>query len=385
MSSFFKSSDQKSPAPQYSGEPTYCFFDRVTGDYWDEVRQVADEFLNRVPESARKDIISRWRSNDEREATSAWWEVYLHEWLIRSGFSVQVHEEQTNGTAPDFKATRNGLVFYLEATGPGLSKKVQADLNRKADFYKHLNQVKTQEHALWVKKLVPGTGQIAFKKWREEIQKWIDEINRGSADLCSSLLLEENGWRAEVAIWSRRTLPDPSFGPRAVAVYAPEGGGYDSEGEFRKLVNSKRKKYGKLDAPLVIAIWGNEHLRRPRIWHDVLFEAMVGVVNSCGDVVSEPSNDGLWGSPAAWRNQHVGGILVGLNPAFHYISRLTPRWIPHPGSTLTSSQQLLSPFAKSYTFTPESEDFIVEPARQTPSEFFGLPDPWPSVGDPWKH
>lgn len=374
MSSFFKSSDQKSPAPQYSDEPTYCFFDRVTGDYWDEVRQVADEFLNRVPESARKDIISRWRSNDEREATSAWWEVYLHEWLIRSGFSVQVHEEQTNGTAPDFKATRNGLMFYLEATGPGLSKKVQADLNRKADFYKHLNQVKTQEHALWIKELIPGTGQIAFKKWREEIQRWIDEINRGSADLCSSLLLEENGWCAEVAIWPRRTLPDPSFGPRAVAVYALEGGGYDSEGEFRKLVNSKRKKYGKLDAPLVIAIWGNEHLRHPRIWHNVLFGSMVGVVNSCGDVVSEPSNDGLWGSPETWKDQHIGGILVGLNPAFHYISHLVPCWIPHPGGALAPLSQL-SPFATSYTLTSESEDFIVEPARQTPSQFFGLPDP----------
>lgn len=86
MSSFFEPSDHKSPAPQQSGEPTYCFFDRVTGEYWDGVRQVADEFLNRIPKSAHNDIISRWRSNDDHEATSAWWEVYLHEWLIRSGY-----------------------------------------------------------------------------------------------------------------------------------------------------------------------------------------------------------------------------------------------------------------------------------------------------------
>lgn len=383
VSSFFKPSATSHPAPRAAGESCHAFFDRVEGAYWDEVREVADDFLNRVPRPAQRDIVGRWRSGDDASATSAWWEVYLHEWLIRSGFSVQVHEVQANGRAPDFRADRDGLTIYLEATGPGVSGEQRAKGNRQNDLFNQLNQVKNERYVLWIRHLNVGTKPIRFSDWRRKAEKWLGGLDDGGSDSSPDpLVLNEGDWAAVLVAFPRKGPVDPRLGPRSIGIYPMEGGVRDDVQYARRLLQSKRAAYGTLDGPLVIAAWVPGILHRPDEWRAALFGSIVSSYALDGSLESvRQEYDGLWGGGSeGWKDTHVGGVLIGLDPSFHTIGRSVPQWWAHPNGGLKDRD--LSALAECYVSAPEAE--LAQPSQVTPSQFFGLPDPWPVAGDPWQ-
>lgn len=362
-----------------AGESCHAFFDRVEGEYWDEVRQVADEFLNRVPRPAHRDIVGRWRSGNDAAATSAWWEVYLHEWLVRSGFTVQLHEVQANGRAPDFRADRDDLTIYVEATGAGISGEQRAKGNRRNDLLKQLNQVKTDKYVLWVRRLDDGTTPIRFSGWRQKAEEWLADGLESPPD---PLVLTEGDWMAELVAFPRKGPVDSRLGPRSIGIYPMEGGVRDDVQFARRLLQSKRRAYGTLDAPLVIAVWVHGMFHRPDEWRAALFGSIVSSYGPDGLLEGvHQEYDGLWGGgPQGWRDTHVGGVLIGLDPSFHTIGRSVPQWWAHPGGGLQT--RALSALTESYVSAPEAE--LAESPNVTACQFFGLPDPWPATGTPWQ-
>lgn len=366
-----------------AGETCHTFFDRVEGAYWDEIREVADAFLNRVPKPAQGDIVGRWRSGDDAAATSAWWEVYLHEWLIRSGFTVQVHEVQANGRKPDFRAVRDGLTIYLEATGPGISGEQRAKGNRQNDLLNQFNQVKSDRFVLWIRRLDVGTAPIRFSDWRRRAERWLDGLDDSSPDFSlAPLVLTDGDWMAELVPFPRKGPVDPRLGPRAIGIYPMEGGVRDDVQYARRLVQSKRTAYGTLDAPLVIAVWAHSIFHRPDEWRAALFGSVVSSYALDGSLEGvRQEHDGLWGGgPEGWKDTHVGGVLIGLDPSFHTIGRSVPQWWAHPSGGLQNRD--LSALAERYVNAPQAE--LAESPHVTPSQFFGLPDPWPAAANPWQ-
>jgi hypothetical protein len=56
------------------------------------------------------------QGKDDEQFESAFWELYLHEAYLRSGYGLTIHPEVA-GTSrhPDFLVEGNGARFYLEA------------------------------------------------------------------------------------------------------------------------------------------------------------------------------------------------------------------------------------------------------------------------------
>jgi hypothetical protein len=364
-----------------AGEPGHVFFDRVEGPFWDEVRQVADDFLSHVPKQAHKDIVERWRSGDDAAGTSAWWEVYLHEWLIRSGFAVELHEVQSNGRAPDFKAERDGLTIYVEATGPGVARTQRARGNRQEDLYKQLNQVRNDKYFLWIKRLEVGTAPIRYKGWRAAAERWLNGLGDADPEApAEPLVLTTAGWEVELVAMPRRAPADPGLGPRSIGIYPMEGGVRDDVAAAKRLVRSKRTAYGDLDGPLVVAAWCQGIFFRPDEWRAALLGSIDSSYTANGTIETvRREYDGLWGGPGAWKDTHVGGVLIGVDPSLHSITRSVPQWWAHPAGGLQDTQ--ISALLEAYVDAPHAE--LAAPASVTPSEFFGLSDPWPAVEDPW--
>src|SRR5437879_4767924 len=88
-------------------ESTFAFLNRVDSDFFGRVRETLEEWFDHLPDSGRADIRGRIRSGDDYELLGAFWELYLHEYLIRSGFSVELHPTiQGTSRKPDFRCQR---------------------------------------------------------------------------------------------------------------------------------------------------------------------------------------------------------------------------------------------------------------------------------------
>ncbi|GLI03811.1 hypothetical protein Pa4123_90910 [Phytohabitans aurantiacus] len=103
-------------SPAAHGESQFRFFDRVSGSYWDQVRDLIEDWFARLCPDAQADVQGRLRSTDNRQSKGAFFELYLHECLLRMGYSVTCHPE-LDGTSrrPDFLAEKDGRRIYVEA------------------------------------------------------------------------------------------------------------------------------------------------------------------------------------------------------------------------------------------------------------------------------
>lgn len=86
-------------------DSNFQFLDRVSGPYWDQVPGLIEEWFARLCTDARADVRSRLRSKEDRQYNGAFFELYLHECLLRMGYTVTCHRalEETS-RRPDFLA-----------------------------------------------------------------------------------------------------------------------------------------------------------------------------------------------------------------------------------------------------------------------------------------
>ncbi|MFF3242475.1 hypothetical protein ACFYWY_01800 [Streptomyces sp. NPDC002870] len=104
-------------SPKRAAETESEFFDRIAGPFWDQVRNVINEWWSHFPDQTQPGLRSRLLDrNSDSNVHSALWELYLHEMLLGSGCTVEIEPGiGTRGTNPDFLVTREGKQFVVEA------------------------------------------------------------------------------------------------------------------------------------------------------------------------------------------------------------------------------------------------------------------------------
>jgi hypothetical protein len=104
-------------SPRREAEPDAEFLGRIAGSYWDQVRDVINEWWSHLPDAAQPGLRSRILDrNQDSNVSSALWELYLHEMLLGSGCTVQIeHRKGSRNRNPDFLVTRDGQQFVVEA------------------------------------------------------------------------------------------------------------------------------------------------------------------------------------------------------------------------------------------------------------------------------
>src|SRR5437016_3330556 len=78
------------------------------------IRDLLECWFLHLPESAKADIRARFRSRDNAQHQSAFYELFWHELLTASNFDVEVHPELSDAaTNPDFVTKHDGAgQFY---------------------------------------------------------------------------------------------------------------------------------------------------------------------------------------------------------------------------------------------------------------------------------
>src|SRR6266436_6016709 len=102
-------------------EPTFVYYNQSARPSVVIFREMIEGWFNRFRDEDKKDLRKRFRSPNDHNHLSAFFEIYLHELLSRLGFEVEADPLPERTTHPDFVAsTRGSNLFYLEATIAGL-------------------------------------------------------------------------------------------------------------------------------------------------------------------------------------------------------------------------------------------------------------------------
>jgi hypothetical protein len=140
--SIFSTTPRTDPSPAAHGDSHFQFLDRVSGPYWDEVRDLLEDWFSRLCPDAQADVMGRLRSKDDRQFNGAFFELYLHECLLRMGYSVKCHPKlESTNRRPDFLAEKDGRSIYFEARSASSSDVAVGAAARRNTVYESLDKL----------------------------------------------------------------------------------------------------------------------------------------------------------------------------------------------------------------------------------------------------
>ena len=244
-------------------ESDFHFLNTSAFRFVDQVRAYLQEWFDRYPEKAKPEMYSSFASDDDHQHTSAHFELFLHELLLRLGFAIEVHPS-IEGVAkrPDFRIRHEDTYCYLEAVVINTSSANRIVTQHERLLMDWLNELDGSN--FWLRLEVNGTLRIQPRK--KNLNPVRSLLARNDPDEVESIV-STSGYdfapHANVRIgdWSLRAslIPRPASlrGNPEESTFGmgPGAGGVTDTTAVAEGIADKatEKKSSQLDAPLVIA------------------------------------------------------------------------------------------------------------------------------------
>ncbi|WP_405413650.1 hypothetical protein [Streptomyces rubiginosohelvolus] len=370
-------------SPKRAAEPDSEFFERIAGPFWDQVRDVINEWWSHLPAQSRPGMRSRLLDrNSGTNVFSALWELYLHEMLIGSGCKVAIeHSVGTTGKNPDFLVSREGERFVVEAIW---SAQRLADMGEQIPppLIDAIDNVPSPNFFLSYSVHAMGAAAPSQKRLKNGLVQWLSSLDPDQviADCERKVPLPRHTWQEAGWSLSFEAIPrspgkrdDPAA--RAIGVY-PSISWLDV-GSDRVLdaVKKKGSRYGDLGMPFIVAVGQAAFFPESRDVETALYGASVEYVHTGTPVIGRLCN-GYWNSTYDHAHGKVSGVLTVDNPAPWTWAKNTPvLW--HSSDPASLPAPVLPSWA-----TAQLADAQVERHMSTCpiQDVLGLPQLWP-VGD----
>jgi hypothetical protein len=343
------------------------------------VRDLVDEWLSHYPAPQRGRLVNRLRSRDNILHHGAFFELLLHELLLKSSCEVIAIERSIEGSErkPDFLAsTPGGERFYLEATlATGRS---QADAGRQQLLSEALQAIDSVESPNFFLSLhIRGmpTQPISARGLRHRLRQFLAPLDPAvaSAQLEQGVfepyshVEEHDGVRLLITAVPKHR---PAAG-RALGGYSLPPRERDAHLRIRDAVAGKASRYGELDLPYIVAVNAQGHYADC----DDAFAALFGsdaATEQDGKWVPTRMPDGALSGPRGPQNTRVSAVLSTERLGSWSIRQQRARLIHNPWA----QRPLISrPFALE-EWRPQGEH-LVRSEGASLGEIFGLPEGWP--------
>jgi hypothetical protein len=310
-------------------EPQYTYVNRSARDDVGRVRALLESWFARYPAEGRASLQADFRSTDDWQHAAAFFELFLHELLVRLGCVVTLHPA-VPGTSrrPDFLAVpKRGLAFYLEATlATGESLGERSARRRANVVYDALNQLESPDFFLWLEVPQAPATPPSGRALRRRVAAWLatlkyDDVRR---------IYESKGTRSlptydhEQDGWTIRFRARPKYKVRGHGGIRPIGSmtsgrvhEVDTRTPLRDALVDKAGRYGELDRPYVIAVNATSPWTPDRI---SVMEALFGRESfrfgRSGVIEMRRIPDGAWTAPTGPRYTRTSAALIvpGVNP-----------------------------------------------------------------------
>lgn len=377
--------------PAGYAEPEFTYLNRSARVAASSVRQVLDAWFSRYPVADRAALRGRLRSTKDPQHRSAFFELFLHELLLRLECRVEIHPSVDDATTRrlDFLVEcACGSRFYVEAlVATGESTEGAAERARMSDVYDALNRLESPNFFIGVKlrgapRTPPPARQIrsflADRLAALDPDEMAKVLRSGGLDALPHWHYEHEGWKMD--FFPIPKSPDargkPGVRPLGMQFYEPVW--MDSRIAIRDAIGRKAGRYGDLDLPYVVAVNALVEGVDEIDIADALFGKEKFIVSFAQ---SGPSRvemtrvpDGVWGSQSSPRYRRITAVLV--------TAPLLPWNVPRASICLYHNPWAERPYSSELTRLLQA---VLEAGRvkrvggESLAVVLGLPSGWPEA------
>ena len=389
--SLFSDVARTDPSPAAHGDSHFQFLDRVSGPYWEQVRGLIEDWFSRHCPDAQADVRGRLRSKDDRQFNGAFFELYLHECLLRMGYAVTCHPK-LEGTSrrPDFLAEKDGASMYVEARSASSSDVSVGATARVNAVYESLDKLDSPNFFLWIDVAEQGAAPIGARALRRRLEKWLagldpEDYQLGNGvdglDALPTVTHEDADWRIEFRPIPKSHEARGKEGVRPLGIFGGGRAGFvEDEKAIRDALSDKGSAYGALGAPFVVAVASSSLFVDDHDLLNALYGTEVIELSIAPDgtksAMTARKPDGYWFAGDHWEHREVSAVLVvkQLHPAFVGTQRHTIWEHPDP-------EVAVAPLPMWRRSVVDADGHMGLSSRSGPRPTgSGLGDPWP-VGE----
>jgi hypothetical protein len=372
--------------PAQYGEPKFEYLNRSGRIEVDRIRQELERWFSRYSTAGQKDLRERFRSTSNSKHQSAFFELFLHELLLRVGYTIEVHPEtKTQTRRPDFLAKSDkGSNFYMEAviatdesiSNSGASARVNA-------VFDHLNQTLNSPN-FWIGMKLHGTPKTPpnIRKIRRFLKdhlvtispREIEEIFEfDGIDALPHWKYEHDGW--EITFFpvpkSPKSRGKGGCRPLGIEIYEPHW--IDSRTAIRKAIVSKGGRYGDLDLPYIVAVNAlGEHTDEIDVMEALFGKEQFKVRLNRSEPEFSRIPDGVWTSKSGPRYTRISAVLLA--------NELLPWNVPRGKVCLYHNPWAKHTYESELICLPQKipdGDHLKSVSGESLGVIFGLPPQWP--------
>jgi hypothetical protein len=354
------------------------------------IRALLEIWFNDYPPDAQAELVTRFRSLDDIQHRSAFFELYLHALLSRLGFQVLAHPEIPDcNNQPDFLVLRDqNPITYLEATlATGPSQETAAD-KRENVVYETIDKMNSPN--FWVGVKVDSSTAVAppGRKWRGQLERWLagidpdaigEQLKVGGLEVLPLITLSDAGWNVEFQAIPKSPAARGERGVRPLGLYNFGFQELTLDEWVKNAIREKATRYGNLSVPYLIAInilsiFSNDDF--------MIANALFGKEGitfyrlpdgGFDDKLSRTPNGAFWG-PKGPQNTRVSGVIICNDLSSGGIAKVRPilwhnPWATHPiDVTLWPLPQ--------WILNDDKTRIVPKPGRDI-ADVFGLSKDWP--------
>lgn len=370
-------------------EPEFGYLNRSARQGVQNIRDMLDGWFARYPEQHRPDLGARFRSSNNVDHRSAFFELFLHELVLRLGCTAEVHPNVASSARhPDFLVSApNGHRSYLEAVlATDETREEAAAMARMNIVYDALNRLESPDFFVGMDmRGAPETPPPA-----RQIRAYLGERLAAVDYAALSQAFEQGGFRAlphwpyRHDGWNIEFFPVPKSpnlrgrpGVRPLAIHFEGVKQIDSRTAIRNAIVEKAKAYGDLELPYVVAV----NALGDFVDRIAVMEALFGqeqfvyratLEGPCGPEFERVA-DGAWTSPQGPRYTRVSAALVAI--------QVRPSNIPWTPVCLYHNPWARRPYDSSLNrlsrAVPRDETHMNFIDGELLSAIFALPQGWP--------
>lgn len=378
----FSARERADKDPIRFAEPHFEYFERSGRGVVQHIRDLIEDWYSRYPDTD-KELRGRFHSNDDVNFMSAFFELYIHELLLRLGYSVEPHPHLPNSRKhTDFLARGgDGRDTYIELVlATGESEQEIATRAIKNQVLDSINRMRSPNFFIGVETVGSASTPPPARQWRGALGEWVDKLDPDEVaatvlqygiDALPKLPLEHEG----KTIFICRASPK-KIEARNKANVRPIGSihtGFqfvNNTAAIQSVIERKADYYGALDKPFIIAVNGLTPF--PPDDEDLA----LALIRSDRKIEPHREVEAVWVGPHGPRNGMVSAVLAikWLEPARVADKDLVlyhNPWAEKPCEGLiTRCSQMVA-----------EDGFWVRQNGLHPRELFGLPEGWPEHDD----
>jgi len=326
MNLFDENIDRSDTAPGSYSEPDFEYINRSGRFAAGAIRVLLEDWFSRYPKQSKDELRSRFRSRDNVQHLSAFFELYVHELLLVQGYEVEVHPELgATSRRPDFLARSNRQEVYVEAVVATNSSSQEASAEARLNqAYDALNKVTSPDFFVGIEVYgVPST-PVPQNELRKSVERFLqgldpDSVNRtlraGGLRTAPRKQFLHEGCTIEFFPIPKSPESRGKPGLRPLGMLGPgEAEFVDDTRALKNAIAAKAKRYGRLGKPFMVAVNAmSQHLDSIDI-ADALFgqesDLVFRDINRAGLAKATRKMKGIWITEKGPINTRITAALV---------------------------------------------------------------------------